>query len=97
MMRRTAAVLALTVLLMAGASAQQQSPPPSQPTPAEIAAETASMQGYGDAEKTCIAWTDSCMNCTRAANGDPLCSNIGFACQPKAISCTTRTEPAKKQ
>lgn len=36
----------------------------------------------------CARWTDDCVNCTRGAAGDaPVCSNIGFACQPKAIRC----------
>jgi hypothetical protein len=36
----------------------------------------------------CSRWTDECVNCTRGAKGEPaLCSNIGFACQPKAIRC----------
>jgi len=36
----------------------------------------------------CSRWTDECVNCTRGADGEvPVCSNIGFACQPKAIRC----------
>jgi len=36
----------------------------------------------------CRRWTDSCVNCTRGAKGEQaVCSNIGFACQPKAIRC----------
>ena len=36
----------------------------------------------------CARWTDDCVNCTRGASGQsPVCSNIGFACQPKAIRC----------
>jgi hypothetical protein len=36
----------------------------------------------------CSRWTDECVNCSRGAEGDaPVCSNIGFACQPKAIRC----------
>jgi hypothetical protein len=36
----------------------------------------------------CSRWTDDCVNCTRGASGaSPTCSNIGFACQPKAIRC----------
>jgi len=36
----------------------------------------------------CSRWTDDCVNCTRGAGGaPPTCSNIGFACQPKAIRC----------
>jgi hypothetical protein len=36
----------------------------------------------------CNRWTDECVSCTRGAKGEaPICSNIGFACQPKAIRC----------
>jgi hypothetical protein len=39
----------------------------------------------------CARWTDECVNCARGATSDeaPVCSNIGFACQPKAIRCLT--------
>ena len=43
----------------------------------------------------CSRWTDGCVNCTRDADGEaPVCSNIGVACQPKAIRCVS-TQPAK--
>jgi len=36
----------------------------------------------------CARWTDECVSCTRGAKGEAaVCSNIGFACQPKAIRC----------
>ena len=42
----------------------------------------------------CSRWTDGCVNCTRDAGGEaPVCSNIGVACQPKAIRCL---DPAPK-
>jgi hypothetical protein len=88
-MHGLATALALAALLLVGASAQQR------PVPLDPNSEEASMLGYGDREKSCSEWTDACMTCTRASNGDPLCSNIGFACQPKAISCVKRNEPAK--
>ena len=44
----------------------------------------------------CARWTDQCVNCTRGADGEaPVCSNIGFACQPKAIRCVG-SEPSTK-
>lgn len=41
--------------------------------------------------RNCARWTDECVNCARGATaGDaPVCSNIGFACQPKPIRCLT--------
>ena len=36
----------------------------------------------------CSRWTDECVNCSRGDSGElPVCSNIGFACQPKAVRC----------
>ena len=36
----------------------------------------------------CARWTDECVSCMRGAkDAPPVCSNIGFACQPKAIRC----------
>lgn len=52
-------------------------------------------------QPNCTRWTDECVNCTRGIDGQaPTCSNIGFACQPKAIRCIgaeiPQSEPAKK-
>jgi hypothetical protein len=46
----------------------------------------------------CARWTDECVNCARGATeGEaPLCSNIGFACQPKAIRCLAPETSQKK-
>jgi hypothetical protein len=51
-------------------------------------------------QMNCVRWTDECVNCTRGADGAaPTCSNIGFACQPKAIRCldadVPQSEPRK--
>ncbi|HKS18631.1 MAG TPA: hypothetical protein VJS63_05410 [Bradyrhizobium sp.] len=36
----------------------------------------------------CSRWTDDCVNCSREPGNDaPVCSNVGVACQPKAIRC----------
>ena len=44
----------------------------------------------------CARWTDACVNCTRGAEGEaPVCSNIGIACQPKAIRCVSSAPAAK--
>jgi len=44
----------------------------------------------------CSRWTDGCVNCTRGAEGEaPFCTNIGVACQPKAIRCVS-PEAAKE-
>jgi hypothetical protein len=52
-------------------------------------------------QPNCMRWTDDCVNCTRGADGQaPVCSNIGFACQPKAVRCIgadiPQGEPQKK-
>jgi len=44
----------------------------------------------------CSRWTDDCVNCSRGAKGEAaICTNIGFACQPKAIRCVS-PEAAEK-
>jgi hypothetical protein len=59
---------------------------PPRPTPQNISIQ----QGPAN----CSRWTDECVNCARGAGSEPaVCSNIGFACQPKAIRCL---EPAAK-
>jgi hypothetical protein len=46
------------------------------------------IQSYGENDPKCSEWTDGCVVCTKGG-----CSNIGIACQPKAISC--RDTPSK--
>jgi hypothetical protein len=59
---------------------------PPRPTPQDISIQ----QG----PPNCSRWTDDCVNCARGAGSEPaVCSNIGFACQPKAIRCLS---PAAK-
>jgi hypothetical protein len=44
----------------------------------------------------CSRWTDQCVNCSRGAEGEPpVCSNIGFACQPQAIRCLSPAVPQR--
>ena len=86
------------LLSIATVDAQTSQPAPT-PAPAPVqpapAAEP-SIHGYGDRDKTCTAWTDTCRSCERGADDKILCSNIGIACQPAEITCTARKEaPAK--
>jgi hypothetical protein len=64
---------------------------PSAPAPAPAP----TFQGFGDSDKTCVAWTDECRLCLREADNTVVCSNIGIACQPAETRCTARREPAK--
>ena len=64
------------------------------PTPSPPAAE-ASIHGYGDRDKTCMVWTDTCRSCERGDGDSVHCSNVGIACQPAAITCSRRSEPPK--
>ncbi len=60
------------------------------------AEEPPSIHRYGDVDAACQQWIDGCRACDRGNDGAPVCSNIGIACQPKAVQCTTRKEePAK--
>jgi hypothetical protein len=64
--------------------------------PAELTAGQASadwMQSYGQHNKDCLEWTDTCVNCVRAQSGENFsCSNIGIACQPKEVRCNRRAD-----
>ena len=74
-------VLALTIV-MAGchAVAAADLPIPPRIVPKDVSIQTG--------PPNCARWTDECVSCTRGASGQsPVCSNIGFACQPKAIRC----------
>jgi hypothetical protein len=44
----------------------------------------------------CSRWTDDCVNCAREGkDAPPVCSNIGVACQPKALRCLGPDAPTK--
>ena len=89
-MKPSIAIALMLALAFGGASAQAPRPQPAQDT-----AEEASLHGYGDSEKTCQEWTDGCRTCSRSDAGEPICPNIGIACQPKAITCMRRAEEKK--
>ena len=45
----------------------------------------------------CGRWTDGCVNCSRDDKDDqPVCSNPGIACQPKAIACLSPVSSSKQ-
>lgn len=90
-MKRAAAIVLLIAAFALGASAQ--APTPTTPAPSEAA----SLHGFGESEKTCQEWTDSCRTCTRSVSGDAVCSNIGIVCQPKPILCAKRAEEKKPE
>jgi hypothetical protein len=85
-------VLLMVVIAATGARAAEiDIPPPGKPRELSV---------YVN-QPNCQRWTDDCVNCARGANGEaPACSNIGFACQPKAIRCTavdiSQGEPQRK-
>ena len=87
--------IVISVALWLSASAGRAQTPEPVPTPPAPAAD-ASIHGYGDRDKTCVAWTDTCRSCERVADDAIICSNIGIACQPAQIVCSSRrSEPAK--
>jgi len=86
--RNRVACLALTIVVAgchATVAAELPIPPRSTPKESNKVSKDFSMQA---GPPNCRRWTDDCINCTRGTNGaSPTCSNIGFACQPKAIRC----------
>jgi hypothetical protein len=86
-MRQFALAVALLAMTGCGVCAAELEIPPRRP------AENVSMQ---KGPPNCSRWTDECVSCSRGAEGEaPVCSNIGIACQPKAIRCIG-ADPAKK-
>ncbi|CAN7672626.1 hypothetical protein LJR220_006415 [Bradyrhizobium sp. LjRoot220] len=77
------AQLALTLMLLIGgchAATAAEIPVPPRIAPKDVSIQTG--------PPNCSRWTDDCVNCTRGARDEPaVCSNIGFACQPKAVRC----------
>lgn len=41
-------------------------------------------------------WTDACVSCEIESDGSVACNNIGIACQPESITCTTRRNASAK-
>ena len=74
--RLTMLILAVALAATGARAAEIEIPPPGKPKELSV---------YVN-QPNCTRWTDECVNCTRGADGKgPSCSNIGFACQPKAI------------
>ena len=76
----------------AGAAEIELPRPKAAPTSTESkpANPVATVYNYGKSDKTCVAWTDGCINCTRGDNEQNQCSNIGPVCQPGAVRCASR-------
>ena len=88
-------LIIISVALSLSVSAGLAQTPEPNSTPPAPAAEP-SIHGYGDRDKTCVAWTDTCRSCERGADDTIICSIIGIACQPAEITCSSRrSEPAK--
>jgi hypothetical protein len=87
-MRRSLLILLLAsaALLAAGASFAAELEIPPRTAPEDISVHKG--------PPNCSRWTDECVNCSRGAAGDaPVCSNIGFACQPQAVRCLSPAAP----
>src|SRR5215471_18368315 len=74
--------LAATALFIAAAASGEEAAGP----PATKQVET-HVHNYGDRNSACLRWSDQCRTCSRSSGGDPVCSNIGIACQPVAVQC----------
>jgi hypothetical protein len=98
-MRRFHLAIAIVTAVLLGGSAviaADLAIPPRKAQPEKAPREISVHQGPAN----CGRWTDECVSCSRGAAGEaPVCSNIGFACQPKAVRCLSpmpRGEPQTK-
>ena len=87
-------IVMMTCIGISGAhAAELDVPPPDKPKELSV---------YVN-QPNCSRWTDECVTCTREADNAaaPVCSNIGIACQPKAIRCLStdapKSEPQKSE
>jgi hypothetical protein len=81
--------VASAALLAAGASFAADLKIPSRAAPEDIS--------VYKGPPNCSRWTDECVNCSRRGDGGPpVCSNIGFACQPQAVRCLSPAIPHSK-
>ena len=87
--------LAVAALVLAAVTLGADAPMRLAENAPSAASEEASIHAYGDSDKTCQEWTDGCRTCSRPESGDLFCSNMPIACQPVAITCARRAEPAK--
>lgn len=86
--RLTLLTLAVALAATGVRAAELEIPPPAKPKELSV---------YVN-QPNCTRWTDDCVNCTRGVDGKgPACSNIGFACQPKAIRCIGESPPSEPQ
>ncbi len=81
-------IASLVTVCGAAFAADLPIPPSAKSLPMTIPQATPTEIPVQQSQPNCSRWTDECVNCTRGTpGGAATCSNIGFACQPKAIRC----------
>jgi len=88
-------IVAALLLTTATAAAQPPEPSPSQaPSPPP----SWHVENYGDFHATCSRWSDGCRTCARGSAGEPICSNIGIACQPaEEVTCLAQSNQGEQK
>jgi hypothetical protein len=85
-----------TVVLLSTLAAAQKAP--QAPDAAPAGENQKHLHNYGSIDPTCIRWTDQCRTCNRSTDeGEPGCSNIGIACQPKEVECLERRRAEERK
>lgn len=93
MLRQNFIAIAIAAAMLTGTARAADIKVPPLATPKEIPVQ--------QNQPNCSRWTDDCVNCTRGGDGSAsICSNPGFACQPKAVRCLggdiPQSEPRKR-
>jgi hypothetical protein len=69
------------------ARADELAPPAMPQTPPAQAGSVHEVETYGDADATCLEWSNGCQVCRRQPSGGWACSTPGIACVPEAVTC----------
>jgi len=88
-----ARVVAALLLTAAAAAAQEPVPSPNTAPPAPPS--SLHVENYGTFHAACLRWSDGCRTCSRGSSEEPVCSNIGIACQPAEVKCIAQRDEGK--
>jgi hypothetical protein len=82
--------LLVLALALSTCAAMAGEPAPAPGVTAGDAASARDLETYGEADATCLEWSNGCQVCRRQPDGGWGCSTPGIACVPEAVTCRGR-------